>query len=180
MAEVDAKQARLLLKQKQADWRKTAKQLKAKDAPTKVAAIEKCKAENYEPILAGDCLGQLMQLLVAKKKNAPRETRCTACAPNHAGEGSNPTRATQWMERSRGSASSRRSTARSVVRAKSVTYSARAEILEMAWPTAPHPAHVAVMHALPAHAANIPPHANIREDERTTRRREARGDVRAV
>ena len=70
MAEVDA-QARLLLKQKQADWRKTAKQLKAKDAPTKVAAIEKCKAENYEPILAGDCLGQVMQLLVAKKKNAP-------------------------------------------------------------------------------------------------------------
>ena len=117
---------------------------------------------------------------LAKKKNAPRETRCTACAPNHAGEGSNPTRAAQGMERSRGSASSRRSTARSVVRAKSVTYSARAEILEMAWPTAPHPAHVAVMHALPAHAANIPPHANIREDERTTRRREARGDVRAV
>ena len=71
MAEVDAKQARLLLKQKQADWRKTAKQLKAKDQPTKIAAIEKCKAENYEPILAGDCLGQLMQLLVAKKKNAP-------------------------------------------------------------------------------------------------------------
>ena len=69
----DPKAARLLRKQKEADWRKTAKQLKAKDVTTKLAAIEKCRGDdsNYEPLLEGDCLGPLMQLLVAKKKNTP-------------------------------------------------------------------------------------------------------------
>lgn len=44
---------------------------------------------------------------------------------------------------------------------KSTVYMALALTLEMALPTAPQPAHVAVMHALPAQAANIPPQANM-------------------
>ena len=48
-----------------------------------------------------------------------------------------------------------------MVRRNSTVYRALALTLEMALPTAPQPAHVAVIHALPAHAASMPPHANM-------------------
>ena len=59
-----------LEKKKLAEWRKMAKQLKAKDAQTKLAAIAKC-GDNVESLSRGECLVPLLQLCVAKKKNAP-------------------------------------------------------------------------------------------------------------
>ena len=58
-------------KKKMAEFRKLAKQLKAKDAQTKLGAIARCGDNGGESLSRGECFVPLLQLCVAKKKNAP-------------------------------------------------------------------------------------------------------------
>ena len=53
-------------KAREADWKKTVKQLKSKDAATKLAGIARCDVES---LTKGDCLGPLLALCSVSKKN---------------------------------------------------------------------------------------------------------------
>ncbi|KAH8057599.1 hydroxyacylglutathione hydrolase [Aureococcus anophagefferens] len=66
-------------KKEMAEFRKIAKQLKAKDAQTKLGAIAKC-GENAESLRRGECFVPLLQLCVAKKKNAAIVAAAVGCA----------------------------------------------------------------------------------------------------
>ncbi|KAH8069426.1 hydroxyacylglutathione hydrolase [Aureococcus anophagefferens] len=65
-------------KKEMAEFRKIAKQLKAKDAQTKLGAIAKC-GENAESLRRGECFVPLLQLCVAKKKNAAIVAAAVGC-----------------------------------------------------------------------------------------------------
>lgn len=57
-----------LEKRKIGEWRKTAKQLKAKDTQNRLLAIAKCD-QDHEFLSKGDCLVPLLQLCAPSKKN---------------------------------------------------------------------------------------------------------------
>ncbi|KAK7248595.1 spectrin binding protein [Aureococcus anophagefferens] len=73
-------------KKEMAEFRKIAKQLKAKDAQTKLGAIAKC-GENAESLRRGECFVPLLQLCVAKKKNAAIVAAAVGCVRASSGDG---------------------------------------------------------------------------------------------